>query len=713
MPADTFHIKTVFRAINRMTGPVNQMKHDIGSMVHFANRRLQSLQATTERMSNGMRRLSGNITKVGVVGGAGLGLIIGRGAEYERIMIGAGARIQGEVRKGTAEFDRMNKVVLGVAQTSEFTATEVAKMANELIKSGETLDQLGGTLPQVIDFATAADISAEMAGFAAPRILSATGLDVDDPVQRAANLSRALGVMTQVANTSKTTIDEMFFTIRDSGSVMTAAGQSVETFGTLIHGLTQAGIEGTKAGTALKRTMLALGAPDRRQRQWLNALKIDTADGTGKIRDVLDVMGDVRKQLDNFTQEQQLEIVRELFGLISLPGAITLLDQATGGLKDYRKTLDDASSGHTRMAQIIRSAFLINVKKFISVLEATAIDVFNQVVTSLDDIINRMSAWVLANKEWIATGIADVVKWLADNIKTLAKTIGGVFALTAAMMAFNLVVLTVSNTLLAAIAVHKAYVVTSGVLGNAIAWVQLQMWALSRTTLVQAVAFKALGLITATYSAVLVGVGTLVNATTSAFTRMGAAILWVARATKLAALGSLLLAPLIALKGMLIGLYASHMPILLVGLTALKGVLVSVATGIGAVTLAILASPFTWLLLILGAIVGTIITLNGGWDSFIDKMRTALSIFTSSGFQDAMYGLGVAVGLGPETGAASNAEIEAQRQRMRQPAPIAPASVSATSHVVVEAAGGTTVTEQKRSVSGSGATVSVPVTGGL
>ncbi|NIR10529.1 MAG: phage tail tape measure protein, partial [Candidatus Aminicenantes bacterium] len=76
-----------------------------------------------------------------------------------------------------------------------------------------------------------------------------------------------------------------------------AAGQSIETFSSLVGIMASNSKKGEKAGTVLRNVMARLAAPTKEASRILRRLNITTADQEGNFRDVLDIIEDLESGL--------------------------------------------------------------------------------------------------------------------------------------------------------------------------------------------------------------------------------------------------------------------------------------------------------------------------------------------------------------------------------------------------------------------------------
>lgn len=416
--AGRFSIDAVFRAVDKITAPVTRMQNRVSKM--------------TRSMERGFRRLNkvvskfGGLAKKGAIAATGaLALLsvamvstVATGAEFEQTLVSAAAKFPGEVRKGTEAFEKLSEAAKKTGATTEFSASQSAQALNFLAMAGLNVESSIAALPGVVDLATAANIDLGEATDVATDSLGAFGLATKDATQLGKNLARINDVIAKTTTTANTDVASMFETISKGAAVATAAGASLETFAALTGALANASIKGTVAGTTLKNVFTSLAKPSTEAQKVFKRLGVATQDSEGNMRDVIDVLGDIDKALGKSGTAGRLKDITTLFGKIPLAGVTTLLKTGTKQLKEYRKTLEGAGGASKKMADTMRDTVIGRFKGLMSAIEGVKIAIFDLSSGPLADVIDKMTAWVRANQNVIATNLG---KWMAEIIASFSN----------------------------------------------------------------------------------------------------------------------------------------------------------------------------------------------------------------------------------------------------------------------------------------------------
>jgi len=418
-----FSIDAVFKAIDGITRPVSAMQ-----------RRLESLGKATERVSRGIAsvdRVNGRIVAGAAAFGAATAAgatvaaialkdVIETGATFEKTMIGAAAKFSPAIRQGTAEFERLRLAAEDVGARTEFNAQQGASALKDLASAGFGVNQAISALPGVVDLATASEVDLATASEIASKSLGAFNLKTEDAVQLGQNLTRVNDVMARTADKTSAGMLGLFETIKEGGPVAVAAGVSIETFMAMAGKLADSGIEGSVSGTTLKNTILSLAAPTAEGAEALKKLGIATKDAAGNLRDPVALLGELEKKTAKLGTGDRAGVIEEIFGKIPIAGLSTMLSGGTAAIGDLRKELENAGGSTATMAGIMRDATKGDIDGLTSAIDGVKISLFGLISGPLRDILKGTTDWVNANRELIATRVADFLQEAAPILRAFA-----------------------------------------------------------------------------------------------------------------------------------------------------------------------------------------------------------------------------------------------------------------------------------------------------
>lgn len=454
--AGRFSVEAVFKAVDRMTAPISRMQNRVGRFTRAMGSRFDRLNRNVDKFAAGVRRGALAVTAGLALSTGAMASVISTGADFEQTLVSAAAKFPGEIRRGTAAFEKLELAARQTGATTEFTASEAASALNFLAMAGFDAEASVAALPGVVDLATAAQVDLATATDIASDSLGAFGLMSKDATQLGANLARVNDVIAKTTTSSNTTVERLFDTIREGAPVATSAGASLETFAALAGELANSGIKGGQAGTVLKNMFVRLQAPTGAAARVLNRLGIQTKDASGNMLDIVDILGQFNDATKNMGSTQKAAALQAVFGMEAIAGVNILLESGTDRLNEYRTELEGASGASSTMASVMRDTLQGRLNSLKSAVEGVKISIFTMTSGPLSDAIDKMTEWVRVNEKVIASSIGEFLANIINNFESIvkwAKRIGiglAVFFTLAAILKTLVLIMTAVNLVMAA-----------------------------------------------------------------------------------------------------------------------------------------------------------------------------------------------------------------------------------------------------------------------
>ena len=152
-----------------------------------------------------------------------------------------------------SQFAALESEALRLGSSTKFTATEVAGLQESFARLGFTSDEINQVTESTLALAQAADADLARAAEVAGSTLRGFGLD-------ASETQRVTDVMASSFGASALDMESFAESMKYVAPVANAAGISLEETTAMLASLSNSGIKGSQAGTALKRIISELGA---------------------------------------------------------------------------------------------------------------------------------------------------------------------------------------------------------------------------------------------------------------------------------------------------------------------------------------------------------------------------------------------------------------------------------------------------------------------
>lgn len=388
-----------------------------------------------QRLNTRIQKFAGNATgALGVAGLAGalflvkraIGSVVTTGAELEQQLVGAAVRFGPDIKKGTAAFKELEDEARRVGKTTEFTSIQTASALRGLALAGFEAGESMKLLAPLSDLATAGEVDLAEATDIATGSLGAFGLRTADAAQQVKNLKRIGDAMAKTANSTRTTMTGLFETMRLGAPLAKEAGISLESFLTVAGQLGQAGIDNTRAGTAIMNMFTELSTP--RTEKGLKKLGVrmeNLGDGT---LNVAKLINQLRDGLADLEPRQRLNRLTDLFGKRGGKAVAVLISSEVGSFETLKGKLDNAEGSVAAMAFRLRQTRAVDIKLFNSAVEGLAVTFSKATDDGIGGFIKGMTTMVRGFDSFV------------ERFPIVAKFLGLILAAAGAFIVVGLII---------------------------------------------------------------------------------------------------------------------------------------------------------------------------------------------------------------------------------------------------------------------------------
>ncbi|WP_145359459.1 phage tail tape measure protein [Staphylococcus epidermidis] len=317
------------------------------------------------------------------------------------------------------EFNQLRTKALQMGRDTKFTASESAEAMNYMALAGwDTKDMLKG-VGGVMDLAAASGEDLASVSDIVTDNLTAFGMKAKDSTHFADILAQT----SSKANTDVRGLGEAF---KYAAPVAGALGYTVEDTSVAIGLMSNAGIKGEKAGTALRTMFTNLAKPTKAMKDEMDKLGISITDNNGEMMPMRDVMDQLRTKMGGLSKDQQAAAASTIFGKEAMSGALAVINASDEDYKKLTKSIDGSNGASKRMANEMEGGIGGAMRKMKSAIESLAISLGD----ALAPMLYKVATWVtkLANKfSNLPTGVQKtiaVVGLLAAAIGPLLMVFG-------------------------------------------------------------------------------------------------------------------------------------------------------------------------------------------------------------------------------------------------------------------------------------------------
>ncbi|UTF57902.1 phage tail tape measure protein [Staphylococcus epidermidis] len=317
------------------------------------------------------------------------------------------------------EFNQLRIKALQMGRDTKFTASESAEAMNYMALAGwDTKDMLKG-IGGVMDLAAASGEDLASVSDIVTDNLTAFGMKAKDST----HFADVLAQTSSKANTDVRGLGEAF---KYAAPVAGALGYTVEDTSVAIGLMSNAGIKGEKAGTALRTMFTNLAKPTKAMKDEMDKLGISITDSNGEMLPMRDVLDQLRGKMGGLSKDQQAAAASTIFGKEAMSGALAVINASDEDYKKLTKSIDGSKGASKRMAKEMEGGIGGAMRKMKSAIESLAISLGD----ALAPMLYKAAKWItsLANKfSNLPTGVQKtiaVVGLLAAAIGPLLMVFG-------------------------------------------------------------------------------------------------------------------------------------------------------------------------------------------------------------------------------------------------------------------------------------------------
>jgi TP901 family phage tail tape measure protein len=276
-------------------------------------------------------------------------------ADFETSM----SRLGAVSRATSGELEALRNIAKDLGSTTEFSASQAADGLNFLAMAGFNATEAMAAIPSVLDLATASGLGLAEAADTASNIMSGFGIE-------AANAAEVADVLAAASTRANTTVGQLGAAMSTVAPIASALDMSLEDTAAAIGVLSDAGIQGERAGTGLRGVLASLAGPTTQAEAVLRGLGLTIADVDPATNDLSVVMGRLGdaglSTADAMT----------LFGREAASGALVLIDGAQR-VGDFGDELSRADGAARTMAATMRDNLGGDLKGAASAAQGLAI----------------------------------------------------------------------------------------------------------------------------------------------------------------------------------------------------------------------------------------------------------------------------------------------------------------------------------------------------
>lgn len=412
-----------------------------GGLVRSISNVDAKLKASTSHTRAWANSLRGSLMTVGIgVGafGAGIGKAVSMSANLQQSWITTKNLLVtgGEsVRATTKNIATMQRNATSYSKQYGYSQKEIADQYTELVKRGYTAGQSIGSMKTMLQAARASGDDYSDVVKNVSSTLDAFNLRQNKTSSEVVrNSKRVTNAMAYAADMTATDFKGMGEAMSYVSASAHQAGQSVETTTAAVGELSNAGIEGTRAGTGMRKVMNSLLAPTSAAQSALKKYGMSIDDfrtKSGSLKQLPDIMKEINKHTKNLGKADKGAFFKAVFGTTGQQAAMVLA-QNSSAMEKLVESEEKAEKNNyvQRLAKKNMASTKMQMKQLEMQVQAFAIQIGNTLLPAVNKVAQAISKWASTSagkksmKEF-ADSVKSAGNAIANNAGSILQFLGG------------------------------------------------------------------------------------------------------------------------------------------------------------------------------------------------------------------------------------------------------------------------------------------------
>lgn len=350
-----------------------------------------------------------------------------------------GAKSADEARKEVGRVATMQRDARKYSKEYGFSQKEIAEQYTELVKRGYSANQSIGSMKSMLEAARASGDSYGDVVKNVSSTVDAFGMRTNNTAKMIERTRRVTNAMAYAADMTATDFQGMGEAMSYVSASAHQAGQSVEVTTAAVGELSNAGIEGTRAGTGMRKVLNSLltptkGATDALKKYGMSMDDFKTKSGALKqLPEIMKIINDHTKELG---KADKGAFFKAVFGTTGQQAAMVLA-QSTRATKDSKNAFEDLVKAEQRaekhnyvhdLAQRNMQSTQMQLKLLQTNIQDLAITLGNKLLPAVNNVASAFGKWVASKQgQQALKEFSDSISGLANGV---AKHSSAIFAFT-------------------------------------------------------------------------------------------------------------------------------------------------------------------------------------------------------------------------------------------------------------------------------------------
>jgi TP901 family phage tail tape measure protein len=342
--------------------------------------KMENVSGKMQSVGNKMAGVGKTLTtKVSVPIAAIGGLAIKAGADFEAGM----SQVQAISGASGEDLKKLSDKAKEMGATTKFSATEASEALKYMAMAGwKTEDMLQG-LEGIMNLAAASGEDLATTSDIVTDALTAFGMSAKDS-------SKFADLLASASSNSNTNVSMLGDSFKYVAPIFGSLKYSAEDAALALGLMANAGIKGSKSGTALRSAISNLVNPTAEASALLGELGIAVTNSDGSMKPFKQTMDDLRSKFKGLTEEQKAHYAETLFGKEAMSGMLAIINASDADYQKLTKATREYTGEAKKMAETMENNLKGQLTKLKSQMEALGIKVAEVLTPSLSKLVESL-----------------------------------------------------------------------------------------------------------------------------------------------------------------------------------------------------------------------------------------------------------------------------------------------------------------------------------
>ncbi len=392
---------------------------DFSTKIEKVKKQTKTANVEVEDLRNAFMGLS-------VAMGAVVASSVAVAAQFEQSM----AKVRSVTGATSEEFDKLKNKAAELGSTTAFSASQVSEGMNYLAMAGFETNEILASMEGVLNLAAAGQMNLARTSDIASNVLTGFQLSADET-------NRVVDTMAATMTSSNTNIEQLGFAMKYVAPIASQVGMSVEETAAAVGKLSDAGIQGQQAGTALRAILVRLIDPPKEAQKALDELGVSVQNAEGQIKSLPTIISSVESAFSGMSEAQRTQAAAQIAGTEAASGFLTLISEGGNELDTFSRKLSESGGRAEELAGDQMDTLNGSIKELRSALEAVGITIGEEFAPAVRGVAETLTK-VALGFEGMDGATQKAIVTFTTLVPLLGSVVTGFYAVRTAAIALQM-----------------------------------------------------------------------------------------------------------------------------------------------------------------------------------------------------------------------------------------------------------------------------------